>query len=112
MVLVSLNVLTPTLLCTGSLGNLFLANYNDSSHVTSDVCFVFQDGIVLYASRALLVTCSPQMIQLLYHTTGIWSCIALPYHISCSSQLKYFVGKKFLIMEFTTDFIDIVSRRK
>jgi len=59
--------------CIGSLGNLFLANFNDSSHITSDVCFVCQDGVVLYASRALLVTCCPQTMYLLYNTSGILS---------------------------------------
>ena len=67
---------------TGSLGNRFLANFNDSTHVTSDVCFVSSlDGTLLYASRALLVTSCPGMTQLLYNTSGTSSvtCHIHPY---------------------------------
>lgn len=54
----------------GSLGNRFLVNFNDRTHVTSDVCFITMDGTLVFASRALLVTSCPGMLQLLYNTSG------------------------------------------
>lgn len=48
-----------------------LSTFNDPSHQVNDTGVVFQDGSVLFLSRAILASQCQKMIPLLYSSEGI-----------------------------------------